>query len=168
MMDMIAGAFGTLKTASEITQGLLALKTDAAVSSKAVELNRVIFEVQHQLFTAQTDYAAVLTRVGELEAQITQLESWETEKQRYQLHELAPASLVYRIKSDMKLDGEPQHDICPNCYEKGQKAILQFSGIEELHPKLSCPICQMTIRGKRIPQKDVIKVINGSSDLVLF
>ena len=141
MMDVIASAFGTLKTASDITQGLLALKTDAAVSTKAVELNRVIAEVQQQLFTAQTDYAAVLGRVRELEAEIVQFKNWEQEKQRYELHQLAPGTLVYRVKSEMQ-GPEPVHDLCPNCYQDGVKSILQNSGFTKGHDSFSCPRCK--------------------------
>ncbi|NWK80350.1 hypothetical protein [Aquitalea sp. LB_tupeE] len=144
MMDVIAGAFGTLKTASDIAQGLLALKTDTAVSTKALELNRVIADVQQQLFTAQTDYATVLRRVQDLEAQIVQFKDWQHEKQRYQLYELAPATLVYRVKPDMQ-NGEPVHDLCPNCYQDGIKSILQNNGYVKSHDSLTCPRCQTVL-----------------------
>lgn len=149
MMDLIAGAFGTLKTASEITQGLLALKTDAAVSSKAVELNRVIADVQHQLFAAQTDYAALSGRIRELEADIVKFKNWEQEKQRYQLHPLAEGTLVYRVKPEMK-DSEPVHDICPNCYEQGIKSILQKTQKTAGHHAFSCPGCKHIFLAEKI------------------
>lgn len=138
MMDAIAGAFATLKSAADITQGLLSLKTDAAVSTKVVELNRVIAEVQSQLFSAQADYATVLGRVRDLEAQVLNLEDWAHEKQRYQLHELVPGTLVYRIKPDMQ-GTEPMHDLCPRCYQEGIKSILQAAGIKEGHHVFHCP-----------------------------
>lgn len=149
MMDMIAGAFGTLKTASEITQGLLALKTDAAVSTKAVELNQVIFEMQQQLFAAQTDYAAVLSRIRDLEAEIAQFKDWEQEKQRYELYELTIGTLVYRIKPSMQ-GSEPVHHLCPNCYEQGIKSILQYSAIKNLHSSYSCPRCKASFLGSQV------------------
>lgn len=157
MMDMIAGAFGTLKTASEITQGLLALKTDAAVSAKAVELNRVIFEVQQQLFNAQTDYAAVLAHVSQLEAEIAKFKNWEQEKERYELYQLTIGTLVYRIKPSMQ-GSEPIHHICPNCYEQGIKSILQYSAIKNLHSSYSCPRCKATFLGTPVNTGSFIEI----------
>ncbi|MBK0583167.1 hypothetical protein GZ057_27685, partial [Klebsiella pneumoniae] len=46
MMDWIAGAYGGIKAATDITQGMLTLKTDAAVTSKVVELNGVLLGLQ--------------------------------------------------------------------------------------------------------------------------
>lgn len=149
MMDVIAGAFGGLKTAADLTQGLLALKTDAAVSGKAVELNRVIAEVQQQPFTAQANHAAQTSRIRELEAEVVNFKNWEQEKQRYQLHQLVPGTLVYRVKPDMQ-GTEPMHDICPNCYEQGVKSILQNGGLEKASEVVSCKHCKASFIARRI------------------
>jgi hypothetical protein len=50
MLDIITGAFTSIKAAAEITQGLRSLTTEAAVSAKVVELNGVILDVQSKLF----------------------------------------------------------------------------------------------------------------------
>lgn len=149
MIDAIAGAFAALKGASDITQGLLSLKTDAAVSAKALELNRIIFEVQQQLIATQTDYAAVVSRERDLKAQIAQLENWAHEKERYQLHELVPGTFVYRVKPAMK-GSEPMHDLCPRCYEDGVKSILQQAADQGWHRALVCPKCEAVFLGERI------------------
>lgn len=148
MMDAVAGAFSALKGAADITQGLLALKTDAAVTSKAVELNRIIFEVQQQLFTSQAEHAALQSKVRELESQVVNLKRWEQEKERYELYEFAPGTFVYRVKPSMQ-GTEPPHDICPNCYEKGVKSILQKAGDEDSYPVHACPHCGAKYLGER-------------------
>lgn len=152
MMDTIAGAFSGLKAASEITQGLIALKTDAAVSSKAVELNRVIFDVQQQLFSSQTERTALQSRIRELEAEVMKLENWKNEQQRYELKELAPGTLVYRLKPTME-NGEPVHDLCPHCYQKGVKSILQKNGVDRHHHSWLCPDCKTIFLGERVVMK---------------
>lgn len=149
MIDSIAGAFGALKGAAEITQGLLALKTDTAVSTKVVELNRIIAEVQHQLFAAQADYAAAVGREHELKAKIVQLENWSHEQERYQLHQLAPGTLVYRVKPAMQ-GAEPVHDLCTHCYQEGVKSILQNGGMQGSHRAVKCPRCNTTYLGERV------------------
>lgn len=147
MMDAIAGAFAGIKTAAEVAQGLLALKTDAAVSAKAVELNRIIFDVQQQLIAIQADYAAVVARERDLEAQIVKLEDWVHEKQRYELHQLAAGTFVYRVKPVMQR-AEPVHDLCPRCYEEGVKSILQAAGVKEGCHAVQCPKCAAVFLGE--------------------
>lgn len=151
MMDTVAGAFGALKGAAEITQALLALKTDAAVTTKAIELNRIICDVQQQLLTTQADYSAILRKVDNLESEVADLKRWEQEKERYGLHELAPGTLVYRVKPAMQ-GGEPVHDLCPNCYQQGIKSILQNNGVQGWHETKICPRpnCKATFLAKRI------------------
>ncbi|WP_415034899.1 hypothetical protein [Azonexus sp.] len=148
MIDSIAGAFGAIKGAAEITQGLLSLKTDAAVATKATELTGIIFDVQQKLIAIQSDYAAVVARERDLEAKIMQLENWAHEQERYQLHELAPGTLTYRIKPAMQ-GTEPMHDLCPRCYQNGIKSILQNNGIEKGHHILLCPQCKTALIGER-------------------
>lgn len=149
MIDSIAGAFSALKGAAEITQGLLSLKTDTAVSTKVVELNRIIAEVQHQLFAAQADYAAAVGREHDLKTKIVQLENWAHEKERYQLHQLAAGTLVYRIKPAMQVT-EPVHDLCPNCYQDGVKSILQNAGMRGSHQAVRCPRCDTVYLGEYV------------------
>jgi len=161
MMDVITGAFGGLKTAAELTQGLLALKTDAAVSAKVIELNGVISGVQQQLFTAQADYSTLSSRIRELEAEVANFKNWEEEKQRYQLHQLAPGTLVYRVKPTMQ-GSEPNHDLCPNCYEHGVKAILQYSGYEKGHKSFSCPRCKALFLGEMPPSEGFVEITSTS------
>jgi len=155
MIDSIAGAFSALKGAAEITQGLLAFKTDAAVSTKAVELNRIIADVQQQLFSAQMDYAAAVSRIRDLETQVVQLENWAQEKERYQLHELVPGTLVYRVKPSMQ-GTEPMHDLCPRCYQEGIKSILQSIGIEKMCRAFSCPTCKTVFLGERVSLDGIV------------
>src|SRR5579864_1037972 len=64
-------------------------------------------------------------RIDDLEKEVAGFENWETEKQRYQLTDFGGNSFAYSLKPQAA-NGEPSHRICPNCYERGQKAILQF------------------------------------------
>lgn len=146
MISELSAAYTSLKTTAQIAQGLLALKTDAAISSKVVELNAAILDTQSQLFSAQAKESALLGRVSELEAKVARLEGWEDEKQRYELRELAPGTLVYRVKPAMQ-GCEPPHDLCPNCYQEGVKSILQNSGIKAWCHSVTCPKCETTFLG---------------------
>jgi hypothetical protein len=140
MLDAIVGAYHGIKTAADITQSLLEMKTDAAVTAKAIELNNVIIDVQGKLLETQTQYSSVIGRVSELEAEIVCFKDWENEKQRYHLQQLVPGTLVYRLKPGME-NGEPPHELCPHCYQQRVKSILQYSGRAKSHHSLACPHC---------------------------
>lgn len=158
-MDLVAGAFSTLKGASDIAQGFLAMKTDAAVSAKAVELNRVIADVQQQLFSIQAAYATTIRREEDLKAEIVRLKDWSHEKQRYELHEVTTGSLAYRVKPAMN-GGEPVHYLCANCYQDNVKSILQHYGSEGFHKRLYCPKCNSSFLGERYEFGPLHKIRN--------
>lgn len=150
MMDVIAGAFGGLKTAAELTQGLLALKTDAAVSTKVIELNGVISNIQSQLFSAQIEYANALDKVRELEEKL----AFNNDLKKYKLIRFETGALAYGLSSEVE-ENEVTHYICPNCYSIGRKSILQPAT-----DYLSCqiPDCKFCI--KILPKKLVKKSNN--------
>jgi hypothetical protein len=82
--------------------------------------------LQEQILSAQQEQAALLERVRELEKQMADLETWETEKQRYELKTVYPGGLARVMKSGME-NGEPPHWLCANCYENRKKSYLQTS-----------------------------------------
>jgi hypothetical protein len=60
----------------------------------------------------------------------------QTEKARYQLREVNTGVFAYVPKQGME-QGEPFHMLCANCYERGEKSILQatqeLSGVEYMY-----------------------------------
>ncbi len=148
MMDWIAGAYGGIKAATDITQSMLTLKTDAAVTTKVVELNGVLLGLQSQLNSAHADQTTLTRRIGGLEAEIAQFKRWEQEKERYQLHQTEAGGLVYRIKPEVQ-GTEPLHYICADCYQKAVKTILQ-PGDEGYYTVLKCHPCGSSVRVKSI------------------
>ncbi|MER8662865.1 hypothetical protein NKH34_17155 [Mesorhizobium sp. M1148] len=117
----------------EVFAGISAFKTmfDLAKALKEMDAanirNNAVMDLQERIMTAQAAYATLAGSVGELEAQVRRFETWEAEKQRYQLEELPPGILMYRLKAGME-NGEPPHKICANCYNKGIKSLLHNRG----------------------------------------
>lgn len=144
MLDWMMGAYSGVKAASDITQSMLALKTDAAVTTKVVELNGVLMGLQSQLYAAQMERAALSGRIAELEAKVASYETWEQEKQRYQLHQFAEGGFAYALTQEMR-GSEPTHYICSRCYEDGIKSILQ-RGNDGWFRALVCHRCSSVVR----------------------
>lgn len=91
-------AMGGLKTAFEMTKTFLDVKGAVEVQGKVFELQRVILAAQQDTFTAQEAQSALLERVRDLEKQIADLQTWEREKERYELAEIISGVLAYRLK----------------------------------------------------------------------
>jgi Zn finger protein HypA/HybF involved in hydrogenase expression len=146
---MLSSIASGIKTATEITQDFIALKVDAAVSAKAVELNRILSDILQQLLSSQTEQAAQASRIRDLEAEIMHLKHWKNEKKRYGLQELVSGTFVYRVKPGME-KGEPVHDLCPHCYQQDVKSILQRSGTTNGCVSHICPHCKTVFSGNEV------------------
>ncbi len=167
IMDMgsIAAAVTNLKAAGDIAKGMIQLKTTAEIQSKVIELQSVILAAQSSALAAQSDQFSLLEKSRQLESQITEMEAWKKEAERYELTDYGGGTYAYDLKPG-KEQGEPPHCICAACYQKGQKSILQnkgggkFSGRDKMH----CPSCGETFMLGHYQAQDSYRTIpSGSS-----
>src|SRR3712207_5855457 len=102
-MALFQAAMTGLKTAADIALGLNKLNTMAEVNAKAIELQQIIMHVQSSALTAQSEQAALIQRVRDLETELVRVKAWEAEKQRYKLVQPWPGkgSIVYALKESM-------------------------------------------------------------------
>ena len=116
---------------AEVFAGLSAIKSafDIAKGLKDIDdtarRNAAVIELQEKILSAQQEQSALVERIRELEAQVASFEKWDTEEKRYQLTDFGGNTFAYALKPDAAR-GEPPHRICPTCYEKRIKSILQF------------------------------------------
>jgi hypothetical protein len=118
MVAEIFAGVGALKTAFDIAKGLKDI-------DDATRRNAAVMELQEKILSAQAAQSDLVEHVRELEKEVAGFEKWDAEKERYRLTDFGGNSFAYALKPDAA-NGEPAHRICPNCYEKRQKAILQF------------------------------------------
>ena len=142
----ISTVLSSLVAAKDITQAMVGLRDAAALNGKIAELNSKIIDAQSGVFLVNEERATLIKRVSDLEKEIADRETWEREKQRYELRTVSPhGSLAYVLKEDLA-NGEPPHLICANCYQKHKKALLQ--GITETNQRyrqLQCFDCKNKI-----------------------
>jgi hypothetical protein len=136
MVSEIFAGISSLKAAFDMTQALHDIH-DAAARDRAV------IELQKEILAAQAAQSQLLETVGELKKRVTELETWEAEKQRYDLKDVGRGSLAYVIKESMR-GSEPPHQICANCYQHGRKSILQPRG-RGMTKLLVCAECKAEI-----------------------
>jgi hypothetical protein len=128
MVDMasIGAAVSSLKTATDITKTIIDISKSDEIQAKVAELNAEILSAQSSALAANADQFALLERVRELEGRIAQIESWETEKKRYQLTDFGGNTFAYVLIEDAK-NGEPDHRICASCYQREKNRSYNLS-----------------------------------------
>jgi len=126
MVDMsaVAGLMTSLRSIVEITKAMKDVNDANVIQTKVFELTREIMAAQACALEAQTAQSDLLNRVRELEGEITKLEAWNTEKQRYKLTDLGRGMTAYTLKEGME-SGEPPHHLCATCYNNGHKSVMQ-------------------------------------------
>lgn len=133
MVAEVFAGIGAFKTMFDMAQGLKEIN-DAAIRNSAV------IALQEKILAAQVAQQALIARESELEAEVARLKEWEGEKKRYQLQKLPPGILMYRLKPGME-HGEPTHEICANCYNKGIKSLLHNLGEGNGLTEWKCHAC---------------------------
>lgn len=113
-----------------------------------VKRNEAVSDLWEKIISAQTRYTAAIEQVGQLEEKLRRFETWEAEKERYELKNLDRGFFAYVLKPGME-NGEPPHAICTNCYQRGIKSILQSSGHVIVHEHFwFCPACNTKVKSQ--------------------
>jgi hypothetical protein len=149
VINEIASALSSTKVAVDIIRGLRDLEKDVALSTKIFELNNIIIDIQGKMFSIQKKHHETMGQIARLESDNARFKDWEIEKRRYKLVELLPGTFVYRLKQDCA-QGEPLHDLCPECYQDGRKSILQRGAPSKNHESFVCNSCHTSLLGKRL------------------
>ena len=117
--------------AGELIAGLGIFKSlyDSAKALKDINdatiRNGAIIELQEKILAAREAQRTLLERISELEKVVANFNTWEAEKQKYQMKKLTSGSIVYALKEEVN-GAEPTHYICADCYERRTKSFLQI------------------------------------------
>lgn len=143
----------SLNTAVNIAKAMVDVRDATAFQGKVFELQRAIIDAQQSVFAANEERSTLIEKIGYLEKELASLKAWETEKQRYELKELAAGVFAYRLKESMA-GGEPIHDLCAACYKHGKPSILQRrdKGMNQL---MNCSECKAEIKIGDVSWPDV-------------
>jgi hypothetical protein len=136
MVAEVFAGIGSIKAAFDIAKGLKDIN-DVTIR------NGAIIELQEKILAAREAQSALLERISELEKKVASFETWESEKQRYELKNVGAGSLAYVLKDDMRAGEEP-HQICAACYQHGKKSILQPKAVYP-DKTLYCSECKAQI-----------------------
>lgn len=126
-MGSITAVSGSLQAAVEIVRAMVRLRDATAIQGKVAELQGAILDAQASALTAQQDQFTLMQRVRELEDELARMETWSTEKEKYQLTQVFPEAFAYTLKPERGID-EPPHWLCTTCFENRRRSYLQRAG----------------------------------------
>jgi hypothetical protein len=138
--DTIAAGISSLKTAFDITKGMIELKSASDVRETAIRLQTVILSAQQAAISTQDQLLAMQRENQGLREKIDGLKSWDAEKTNYELAEYQPGVLAYKLANLNRY--EPVHWLCASCFTTGQKSILQKQQRERRMDALICARCK--------------------------
>jgi hypothetical protein len=144
MLDIqsISVALSSLKAAGEMASALKDVRDATLLQSKVFDLQREILSAQQAAISAQIGQSEMIAKIRQLEREKAELESWNQEQARYHLIDFGSGTFAYVLKDDSR-NGEPSHRLCPACFQKKQKSILQFERLNHLkQEKTCCPCCK--------------------------
>lgn len=124
--DLIKLTSDGVKTATNAV-GLVERLKSTLAKSKAPsdpELRALIAELSEEVVNAKLANVDLKATLLEMKESAIEADAKNSEFDRYELWETPAGKLVYRLKEE-KQGSEPMHHICPNCYVKGSKSILQ-------------------------------------------
>jgi hypothetical protein len=120
------------------------MKVDQEVRSKVIALQSDIMEAQTAALTGLAERADLQERVRFLEGELRKQQSWEQETARYRLQEFPSGRKVYALIPE-RANGEPIHNLCPACFQKHVKSILQPITARGDGEIVDCPDCKLRL-----------------------
>jgi len=139
----ITATISSIKTAGDIVNSILELKTSDAINAAVREANSYLLTVQREALAAQSEQFAMIEEIRNLKEKITNLKEWKSEQKRYKLTSLCSitGAVSYALKESMAA-GEPPHYLCTNCYQNGVKSILNPQKNRNSRIMFVCPECR--------------------------
>jgi len=140
MSNWIDAITSPLKAAGESIKELIEIRDQVKFGEEAAKLYSQILAALQGAVAAQTREAALLNVISDLKRRLVDLDTWETEKNRYVLEKLPPGVFVYTLKPEMA-GSDDEHSICPTCYQRGKKSILHSTASGNGIYRLMCKEC---------------------------
>jgi len=131
---------------AEIYGGISAFKAMFDLAKTVKDINDTAIrqtasiELLEKILTAREAQAAALERIRELEEEIAKFETWDTEKENYELQAIARGATAYMLKPDAR-GSKPPHWLCAQCFENRKRSILQLAADFSVHWVYHCQGC---------------------------
>lgn len=127
----IASGYTALTAAFQLAKGLKDVHDQ-------VKINEIVIELQGKIMEAQEAVRDGRDKMQEMQSALEQYQNWEHTSSSYKLKLFNNNNLAYEfIGTD-----QPNHFICPNCYENKRRSILQYKGDYFGEQRYDCKNCK--------------------------
>lgn len=137
-----------LTNASKTAKGVIDATVEVETQKAMIDINNEIIAAQQSSISAQKEHSDLLDRISTLEAEITEMKDWSAEAARYEKKIVSPQGVIVYALKEAEQDGEPPHELCPNCFADGKKSIMQPT--PAIAPRIrrrihKCPSCALEL-----------------------
>jgi hypothetical protein len=140
-LSLVTALVANLKTAIDIGKTVKEINDISQVRDKVIEMQDLILSAQSSAMAAQTQLFEVLQDNAELKEKAAAIDEWAATASRYQLRDFGDGTFAYELKPEAA-NGEPQHRLCPTCFEQRKRSLLQFFGrTASSQDKYKCTSC---------------------------
>lgn len=140
MIDSISGVLTSLHMTAKALEAAIDARDNAKAKESLIQFTDRIIELQNLILSSQADQARLASDVEELKQECMRLKSWDAERAKYTLTEIASGVFAY-VENDNVKPFNNTHKLCCSCFEKGIKSTLQsvptLTGVKSSH-SLSC------------------------------
>lgn len=139
-----SAAISGIKTAMDMLKGIHSLKSEADINSAVINIQRTLLDAQASALIDREKHMELLSRIEQLDKQISSGNKWDEERARYELKEFPTGAFAY-VLCEGKANGEPPHKLCTKCFHEGKKSILQVKHKRSGGESVTCTNCNQTM-----------------------
>jgi hypothetical protein len=139
MFAEIKGVIDSVKIVSTMLEASKDLRNFNQIAAELSKVNTQLMSATAVALASQEKQSMLTDRIRELEDQLREVANWESQINRYTLHEFTSGAFAYKLQENMQPQ-EPFHYLCASCVNKKQKSILQPEG-----SSLKCHACGHTV-----------------------
>ena len=150
----------SLSSATTLTKTILGMKIDQEVISKVSALQSEIMSAQSAALAGIAERMELFAKTETLEKKLRLVDDWKEEASRYRLTTFPTGAQVYVLVAE-KADGEPEHRVCPNCFQTQRKSLLQTIARVRGGEVVDCPNCKLRLELIQSGPAPRIEVDNG-------
>lgn len=132
MIPEISAAFSSVAALGKIAGALHGVSKQAEINQHVIDLQSSIIDLQGKIFAIQAEYDKLANVKAETEKKLMDYESWEREKERYRFTAIATGISV-NVYQPEEGDSAPPHWLCPYCFEKRRKSVLNRPGTDVIN-----------------------------------
>lgn len=145
MIAELLGAAQSVQALSSLLSAANGLANYNEIVAAVSEVNTKLMQANSVALSSQEKQSTLAAKVHKLEQEIKCLTNWETEKQKYELREIA-RGVFARTEQGYMGEFQSAHKFCATCFEKHIKSPLQQENVTEGRQlSLSCHTCKSKI-----------------------